>query len=163
MPVAGYKAKLYFLSTGTRASWGAADGEGRASGPAPMNLTEVPNVEDINIPLDDEKANVTTRNSGGFKAYLPTLTDVEISIPQVYDVTDTGFLALLKAKLTKTSIALAILEGANSVLGVEGLWGDFIVHGMEKGEKLGDAQMVTWKVAPAFTAVPMEWIIVAAS
>ena len=57
----GLKAKAYFLSTGTRATWGAADANGMAAGPAPDNLTEMTNVRDLTLNLSTGEADVTTR------------------------------------------------------------------------------------------------------
>jgi hypothetical protein len=160
MAVASYAAKLYYLSTGTRATWGAADSSGRASGAAPVNLTLIPNVKDVLIPLEKNKVEATTRKHGGWRAYKGTLKDAEIQIPQNYDNADASFLAILKAFLLGTTIALAILEGDKAVSGTEGLWNDFEVLKMEKGEKIDGIQEIVWTVGPADTAVPGEWVVV---
>lgn len=159
----GVDGKLYFLSTGTRATWAAAGSDGVHEGAAPSNLTEISNCKDIKIPWDLNKADVTTRKNGKFKAYQATLADLEIEIEQVYVTTDTGYIALQKALLNRTTLALAMLDGDKATAAVEGLWADFSVTGFEKGEEIEGVQMCTWKVCPGFSAVAPEWIRVSAS
>lgn len=162
MPLASFTAKLYFLSTGNRASWGAAT-DGVAEGAAPSDLTEIPNIADFTIPLNKIKTDVTTRLAGGVKAYYGTLKDMETTIPQVYDSTDTGWLALQKAWLVDGAIiALAMLDGDKATTGTQGLWGDFTVLDGQLGQKIDGVQMWDWKVAPGWTTVPIEWIKVTA-
>src|SRR5687767_6495582 len=105
----GLEAKLYRLTTGTRATWGAADANGLHVGAAPANLDEVGNVRDVTIPMGGGSADVTTRLSAaaGVKANVPTLDDPEIDIPMIWDPTDADLLAFFKAKNLKQPIALA--------------------------------------------------------
>jgi hypothetical protein len=159
----GAAAKLYRLTTGTRATWNATiDTDGYSHvGAAPGALDEIPNVKDVTIPLEDDKAETSTRGNNGFKSYLQGLTDASITIAMVYDPADLDFAALMKAKMTKTPIALAFLDGDKATVGVQGLWADFSVFKAEKGEPLGEAQTMTFEVAPTYSAVGPEWVKVA--
>lgn len=160
----GAAAKLYRLSTGTRATWNAtldADGFSHV-GAAPAGLDEVPNCKDVTIPLEDDKADASTRGNNGFKAYLQGLTDAAITISMIYDPADPDLQAFLKAKMTKTPIPLAILDGDKATLGTQGLWADFAVFKFEKQEPLEGAQMVNVEIAPAYSAVGPEWVKVGA-
>jgi hypothetical protein len=160
MALASFQAKCYFLTTGTRATWGAADASGRHSGTAP-SLTEIPNVGDIDVPLEKVKTEITKRVHGGSKAYKGTLKDVSIDIPMNYASADTGKLALQKAFLAGTTIALAFLEGDKATTGNEGFWADMEVVGMKKGEAIAGVQTIVFTVCPGDTLVPMEWVITA--
>lgn len=156
----GSNAKLYRLSTGTRATWNAtigADGFTHV-GAAPGALDEVPNCQDVTIPLEDDKADVSTRGNNGFKAYLNGLTDAPITINMVYDPSDADMLAFLKAKMKKETIALAILDGDKATTSSMGLWADFSVFKFEKAEPLNGAQTVNVEVAPGYSSVGPEWV-----
>jgi hypothetical protein len=158
----GLSAKLYRLTTGTRATWGAADANLLHAGPAPANLEEIGNVRDLTITLDKGEADVTTRANLGWRANKATLKDGGIEWQMVYDETDTDVLALLKSWIGGTSIALAALSGASTVVGVTGLWADFEVFKFEKGEELENAQMVSVGVKPTYSLVAPEWVKVTA-
>src|SRR4051812_1796095 len=95
----GVLAKLYFLDD-TRVSWGDEGADGIASGVAPEGLVEILDVKDLEIPVEKEKADVTTRRSR-YKATKGTLRGVSIDIPMEYnvDATDGGLAALQKAFL----------------------------------------------------------------
>jgi hypothetical protein len=155
----GSNAKLYRQTTGTRATWGAVGSDGYThEGAAAGSLDEVPNCKDVSIPLEDDKAETSTRGNNGFKSYLNGLTDAPITITMVYDKTDADMLAFLKAKMMKTPIALAILDGDKATVGTLGLWADFQVFKFEKQEPLDGAQMVQIEVAPAYSSVGPEWV-----
>ena len=70
----GMNAKMYYL-TGTRATWGAADADGIHGGAAPSGLTELGNVRDVTLNLEQGEADVTTRSNDGWRATEPTLKD----------------------------------------------------------------------------------------
>lgn len=152
----GVNAKLYYLDD-ARVSWGTETADGVALGVAPEGLEEIDIVKDITVPVEKEKADVTTRRSK-WKATKGTIRGITIDIQMVYDPADAGLLALQEAFLTDTTIPLAILDGEAEVVGTRGLWADFEVTKMEKGEALADAQMVTFGVEPAYGTVPPEWI-----
>jgi hypothetical protein len=156
----GFAAKLYRLSTGSRASWGtlnATDGVYESATP-PASLDEIPNCREVTIPLEDGLADTSTRGNNGFKSQLPTLTDVTIDIPMVFDETDADYTALLKAKLAKSVIALAFLSGDKATVGTSGFWADFYVHKMQKSEPIDGAQMMTFTVVVAYSTVAPQWV-----
>jgi hypothetical protein len=158
----GLAAKLYRLTTGTRATWGTADANGFNSGPTPSNMEEVANVRDLTITLDKGEADASTRGNNGWRARLATLKDGGMEWQMVYDPADTDVIAFMKAWVGNSTIALAALDGSNATVGTMGLWADFDVFRFEKGEELENVQMVTVGVKPAYSAVAPEWIIVTA-
>lgn len=156
----GVNGKLYYLSTGTRATWNVTVTDGAHVGAAPSNLAEVALARDINYSQEGEKADVTTRLSR-YKATKKTLIGISLDIPMVYDPANAALLALQKAFLTDASIALAVLDGDKATAGTMGVWADFEVVAMKKDEALADAQMVTFTVEPAYSAVAPEYVKVA--
>lgn len=158
----GYNAKLYRLSTGTRATWGTKNAAGISEGAAPANLDEVPNVKDITLPLEMSEADVTTRKNGGSEAVQTTLQKVEIELPMVYDLADTDVTALMEAYIGRTTIALAVLDGDKATVGNQGLWADFAVTKMGNPQEIEGVLMINFTVKFGWTAVPPEWVKVTA-
>lgn len=158
----GLEAKAYFLSTGTRASWGAEDTDtGIHAGSAPGSLTEMGNVRDVTLKLDKGEADVTTRSSGGWRQMRGTLKDAEVTFEMIYDPADDSYAVIQAAFLLNTPVAMAFLSGASDVSGVEGLWADFDVTGFEKTEPLEEAQKASVTIKPTRSDVAPEWVKVA--
>lgn len=158
MSLIGMNAKLYYLSAGTRATWGAADGDGIHQGSAPANLTEMGNAKDVTLNLEQGEADVTTRSNGGWRATEPTLKDGTIEFEMQYDPADAGFTKVLSAWLNRTTIAMAALDQAKDVAGAMGLWADFKVIGFQKSEPLEEGQTVSVTIKPTYSTVAPEWV-----
>lgn len=150
----GLDAKLYRLSTGTRAAW---PGTG-----SPSNLDEIPNVRDLTLNLSRAEADVTTRGSNGWRVTVGALKDASLEFEMVWDPADTDFVAIRDAFMNGTTIALAALDQAKATTGAQGLWADWRVTGFSKTEPLEDAQKVSVTIKPSYSAVPPEWVTVAA-
>src|SRR4051812_27026069 len=106
----GLSAKMYRLSTGTRATWGAVNSttgihEGVA---APSSLDEVTNVKDLSLNLEKSEADVSTRGNNGWRARLAALKDGGVEFGMIWDPSDTDCVAFLTAWLKGTNIACAI-------------------------------------------------------
>lgn len=156
----GVLGKLYYLSTGTRATWNASIVAGEHVGAAPNNLTEVDIVKDVEINEEKEKADVSTRRTR-YKATKGTMIAIAFEIPMVYDPANAALIALQTAFLTDATIALAALDGDKATAGSRGTWADYEVLSMKKSEPLNGEQMVTFGVEPAYSAVPPEHVKVA--
>jgi hypothetical protein len=155
----GLDAKLYRLSTGTRASWGAADGDNVHEGAAPSSLSEISNCADLTIGFQSTEANVTVRGMKGWTATTGANKQGPVEFNMVYDLTDANCSALLYAWLNNTSVACAVLDGDKATADVEGFWADFKVVKFQKSENNDGAQMVAVGLKPALNiAVPPEWI-----
>ena len=157
----GLKAKLYYLSTGTRATWASTSTGGVYSGPAPTNLTEMPNVRDLTLNLSKGEADATTRGGNGWKTILAALKEGSIEFEMIWDTTDTSFQAFFNAWLTDTNIAVASLDGDKATVGSQGLWADFVVTGFSKKEPLAEVQAVSVTIKPAYSTVAPQWVAVA--
>lgn len=159
----GAFAKAYFLSTGTRATWGAVSATtGLHTGSAPASLTEMTSIADVTVNEPDGSVDATTRANAPSKGYAYGLDDIAPSIKLMYSNTDPGYAAILKARATRTSIAIALLDGDKSVAGTCGYWGDWIVGDITKNEDLDTPQAVTVALKPAATSTvtPVERVAV---
>lgn len=154
----GMDAKAYYLSTGTRATWGTADSAGVHQGSAPANLVELTNIKDLSLNLDQGEYDSTTRGNAGWRATEPTLKDGSVEFEMEYDATDAGFTAILSAWLNRTAIAMAILDGNKATATVMGLWADFKVTGFSKVEALEEGQKVSVTLKPTYSTVAPEWV-----
>jgi len=154
----GMNGKMYYLASGTRDTWGTANADGIYVGSAPASLTEMGNVRDVTLNLEEGEADVTTRANNGWRATEPTLKDGSIEFEMVYDPTDAGFSKILGAWLNRTVIPMAILDAAKDVAGTMGLWADFKVISFSKSEPLEEGQMVSVTVKPAYSTVAPEWV-----
>jgi hypothetical protein len=155
--ILGLNAKFYRLTTGTRATWGAATG-GLHTAAAPASLDEITNVKDLGFTSTHGEANVSVRGNNGYAALLPTLTTLELKWSQVYDPTDADLLALLAAHIGKTTLAMAALDGDKAVAGNIGIWADWYIFVGEKTENLEEGQMLNFTAKPGLTAVAPEWV-----
>jgi hypothetical protein len=160
----GFQGALYYLTaTHTRASWGTTGAGGITTGTLPANLTLIPNVIDVTLPLDGNKVKLTTRAGGGFAASAPGIIDGDFTISQVYDPTDPLYLAMVAALLNRSVQALAILDHLASTVGATGIYADFCCTKIEKTEPVEDKQMVTYSVAFGYSAVPPQVVQVSGS
>ncbi len=158
----GLDAVAYYLASGTRSTWGAADSDGIHEGAAPAELTEMGNVTDVTLGLSKGEADATTRSADGWRLTRGTLKEGEVNFDMVWDPTDTAFNAIFKAWLNNTPIAMAFLDQAKSVDGATGLWADFDVIKFEKQEPLENVQKVSCSIKPTRSSVAPEWVRVSA-
>lgn len=160
----GFNGRLYRCTDVSRATWGdlGADLYSHESLVADLpTLVEIEAVRDLAMNVEIDKADATTRGSRGWKISVPTLSDAGVDFEMVYDATDADLIALLLAKFTGASIALAVLDGDADV-GTQGLWADFHVMKLDKKEDLAGVQMVSVSVMPAPSTVNPEWVKVIA-
>lgn len=152
--VLGLNAKLYYLSTGTRATW-------NSPGPAPANLSELSDVKDVTLNLETGEADVTTRGGDGWRQTAATLKDGSIEFEMVWDPGDAGFTAILTAFLSNSDFAMVALDGAKDAVGSQGLWADFQITNFTRAEPLEEALMISVTAKPARSSVSPEWVVVA--
>ena len=141
----GRKCKAYYLSTGTRATWGTLSGTtGRNTGAAPANLAEIASAKDITLPGERMSATQSDRGSDyetgdtGAKQGNVTLTLNHRA------GTDAARAALEAAFLLNTPIAVAFLNGDKATSGVKGLWADWKVVKFQESQP--ETEHVTYDV-----------------
>ena len=135
----GWQCKMYYLSTGDRSTF-AAD---------TANLTEIPDVGDLEVPNEMEEFEINIRRMGGFKAVVPTVRDVGLEFDLLKNTSDDGYTALQDAFLNRTSIALAILDGAKDADGTQGVYADFYVTKFGEPQNVKEGIVNKVRIAPA--------------
>ena len=157
----GLECKGYYLSSGTRASWGTAT-NGITSGAAPASLTEAKVIKNVTLTLSSSEADVSSRASI-WKLVRKALRDASAELEIPWNPTDAVFIALETAFMDPASagIAMAFLDGDKATTGSQGLWADFDVTEFTREEPLEGAVMAKVKLVPTSSAVPPEWVKVA--
>jgi hypothetical protein len=154
----GLDAKLYYLTTGTRASWGTAV-NGINVGFAPANLSEISTAQDVTLTIEKGTAELKKRSST-WVANRGTLKSASLEFTLLYEGdSDTAGQALLQAFLNNTPIAVLVLDEAKEVGGAQGLWADWEVVNFSRGEPLEEGLTVNVTLKPSCqAAVDPEWI-----
>ena len=155
----GYTGKVYWLTTGTRASWGSVV-NGVATAAAPGSLSEMSCVRDVNDSSGYNEANGNTRAAPGFDLTLLGRMKLEFDLDIPWQPADAGFQALRAAYWGKTSIALAILDGPSTQSGVQGVWADFAVIQFPREEPESTEMLSKVKIKPTWSAVPPQAVAV---
>jgi hypothetical protein len=146
--VLGFNAKLYISSN--------------LSYLAPVWL-EAKDVQDNTLSLDKDKANVTTRGSGGWVAEIGTLKTGGLAFKMIWDTTDPVFALILAAFLNNTSIEVQCLDGPNTPPGngSQGLQAFMNVTKCERDEPLTEALTASVEISPTYyPAYPPTWITI---
>ena len=117
--------------------------DGDTSTPATVTWSEADNVKDLNLNLETDEADVTTRGNNGWKATAATLKSGSIEFEMLWKPSDAIFTALLNAWLNKAEVALAAMSGAITVEGKQGLASNFTVTNFSRNEPLGEAVTVS--------------------
>ncbi len=150
--VLGRNHKLYYQSTGTRATW-------PASGAAP-SLVEINDAKDVTFNGDADTADVSTRGGGAFRQMVATLRDANVEFDFVYDSGDAALTFLRNGWKNGTVFGVAILDGGSATVGTTGIWMDGIITGFTWGQELEEAGTIECTIQNTFSAVPLEVITV---
>lgn len=120
--------------------------------------TEVVNVKDVSLSLESGEADVTTRKTKGWRAYVATLKEASLEFEINYDTDDADFGVFQDAYLNNKAIALFITDGAGN-----GLDADFVISNFSWDQPLEDALKVSVtakptcdKRAPAFVVASAQ-------
>lgn len=153
----GLDAKVYRLTTGTRATWGTADSENFHEGAAPGNLTEIGDVRSVSYSQSKTRADISKRGLN-YRRQKGALIDLEVTLEMIFDPANANHIHLADSFAGRTTIALAILSGDKATVGVEGIWADFEVMDMEKGEELEEGQIYNFTLVPGDSSVDPELV-----
>ena len=141
----GQNAKLY-RNTGTFAS---------------PTWTEISNVKDLDLSLEKDKSEVTTRGGGGWKLTVATLKDAKIEFEMIWDTADAAFTAIRNSFLNDTVVEFLVLDGPVGTSGNQGLRAECMVASFTRSEKLTEALMVKVSTQPTYsTNGPPTWYTV---
>jgi hypothetical protein len=115
---------------------------------------EIPGVSDVAANVSVDNVDVTTRANNGWKAFLTTLKDGELTFSMPYDQTDQDMIAIRNAFFRGTTVEMAVLDAAITAAGAGGLRASMVITNFERAEPLADKMMVnvTAKPTPATNA-----------
>jgi len=114
-------------------------------------------VKDVRLNTSRGEADVTTRNSGGWKQTVGALLDASIEFEMPWDTEDAGLQAVKDAYFGGTLLGLAVMDGDIEEGGSEGLWADCAILRFERNEPLEGAATVSVTAKPTYSANPPEW------
>lgn len=132
-------AKLYYNLTSTY---------GGAGTYATPDWDLISNVTDLTLGATQEKVDVTTRASGGFREYLQGMIEASVSFKMVYDTGDVAFEDIQEAFWNKTPIEIAVMDGLIATSGSEGLRAHMMVEAFDREENIGGVLMVNVQMSP---------------
>jgi hypothetical protein len=113
--------------------------------------TAVENVKDVTVNMESGEADVTTRKTNGWRAYVGTLKEASVEFQILYDTEDEDFQAFHTAYFTNTPIALFISDGHGN-----GLDADFSITSFSLEQPLEEAVKVNITAKPtASTRAPI--------
>ncbi len=127
---------------------------GDAGDDTPSTMTELDNVKNVTLTMEAGEADITTRANSGWRATAPTLKTCTVEFEMVWKPGDAGFDAVKAAFLANTTLALAVLDGAEDVVGTQGPIGDFGITNFSRNEALEEAIVAD---VTAKLAVFVEW------
>lgn len=110
--------------------------------------SEITLIKDLTLNLSKDKADVTTRSSGGWKEFVDGLKDGSVEFSHLWDTADAHFTAMRTAFTANTSIEVLVLDGGSAVVGSQGLRATMMVESFTRNETLGEALMVDVTLAP---------------
>lgn len=158
----GVDCTVNYLTSGARATWAEAPDSttGMYIAAAPADLAEMTCVR--NVTLNDS----SSEGDGSSRASIAKLVvlaldeySVEIEIPN--NPSDSGFQALRNARVNRSVISLAILDGPSTTVGSQGLWADFVVTAWNREENIDKEVVIKATCKPTPTAVAPQWVSVA--
>lgn len=110
--------------------------------------SEITLVKDLTLNLTKDKADVTTRGSGGYKEFVDGLKDASVEFSHLWDTSDAHFTALRTAYTANTAVEVLILDGTSATSGAQGLRAHMMVESFTRNETLGEALMVDVTLSP---------------
>lgn len=93
---------------------------GGTSGTTPS--TELTLAKDVEVSIEDDQIDDTSRRNRGFKSYIYGLRDCSLTFTYDYDTEDEGFTLLQEASLNRQALALFAADDKGN-----GLDGDWII------------------------------------
>jgi hypothetical protein len=155
----GLQGKAYILTSGTRASWGSATGN-LYSGAAPGSLAELNCIADATLNADVGEADVSARASLS-KLTALSLEEVSVDFKIPWNAADANFVLLRNARVNRTNVAVACLDGPDTASGSFGFWADWVVTKFVREEPLTGTMVANVTLKPTPSAVPPQWVVVA--
>lgn len=109
---------------------------GDANLPGDATWVEIGAIRDASVSGEVGSADVTSRGNRSRRAHRPTLIDDALDLTAMWDPDDAGLLALQTARLNRTAVAIAMMDGDIEVAGSRGIVGNFYVTKFGRNEAL---------------------------
>lgn len=134
----GIKGKLYRSNTLlTNTTWSST------------GWVEITTVADVEVALDKDEADATTRGNNGWEQSVGVRKKGELTFELVYDPDDVGYQKVRDAYLNDTELAMAVLDILANNSGCEGFVSNFNVLKFGRAEKKDDVMRVPVSVKPS--------------
>lgn len=105
----------------------------------PSTMTEMDNVTNVNLTMEANEANTTTRANKGWESTTPTVRRATLEFEMMFKPSDTQCQAIRNAYLTNGTVALAALTGLYTEAGNEGPIGNWSITNFSRSEELEEA------------------------
>lgn len=107
------------------------------------------NVKDLKLNFSTEKADISTRASGGWKATAATIKDGTITFTMLWKPADANFGIIKTAWLASAEIFFGALDGVYGTAGNQGPAGNFTVTNFSRSEGLNESVTVDVELSPS--------------
>lgn len=99
-----------------------------------FNALTIAYAKDVTLDISVTEVDVTTRNSAGWKGYIPGHKDWTVTFDQLWVITNTGLIALRDSLLSGSILDVSILDDDGY-----GFEGEGFVNGLSLAQPLDDA------------------------
>lgn len=122
----------------------------------------IPNVQDLELKIEGDQFEVSQRAGGGWKEFVNTLFDAEITFNMPYNPADTILTGLQTlARPGGATVELLVLDGLVATSGSQGLRATCAIKtGSGRSEKLSEAMTVAFTAKPSPAANAVSWFTV---
>lgn len=105
----------------------------------PATMTEMDNVTNVNLSMEANEANTTTRANQGWESTSPTLRRATLEFEMMFKPGDVQCQAIRNAYLSNGTLAFAALTGPLDESGNEGPVGNWSITNFSRSEELEEA------------------------
>jgi hypothetical protein len=114
-------------------------------------------ISDETLQVERGKADMSTRGTGGWKAYRGTLKDFTLEFDIKVTASDTAFAALQSAFINGTQLDMAATDLPIASSGAQGPRAYMEVESIQRKEPLEDAQVYSIKMYIGYNTTPPTW------
>lgn len=118
----------------------------------------IPNVRDIEAPLEFSDIDVSSRLGGGFKQHEPGLGDIMLNLIMLYNPADLDMVALITAAWTRAETQLLILDAAYDNAGSQGIKAFFKIFKSGRKEGVDGIMEQAFDLKLCYSAYPPSYV-----
>jgi len=120
-------------------------------------------VRNLKLTPDPVTVDASTRGGGAWKQTAVAMHDATVDFDLPWDSEDETLQALKAAYFGRTTVGVAVMDGAIDEAGSEGLWMDAAVVKFERDEPLEGEVTVAVSLKPGVSENAPEWKVIAGS